>query len=72
MTREPNVAKTRELIELVISRSGMHADADTLAMALMVLDSHHLLRSFPGTPEEYHRRVQKAYADALEQMTRER
>jgi hypothetical protein len=61
--------KVIELVELVIGRSEVDVPRDHIAFVLMVLDSHNLLREFPGTPEEYHERVQQAWRDALFAVT---
>lgn len=60
-----DVAKTRQLVDLVLSEAGVAADADTVTVVLMTLESHFLLADFPGEPAEYHERVQRAYAEAL-------
>lgn len=60
----------RALVDHVLPKmmGGAEADEATVAMVLMVLDSHALLRDYDGTPAEYHERVSRAYADALRKM----
>lgn len=66
-----DVAKTRALVDLVLARTGTEHDPETVALVLMLLDSHYLLKEFPGTPAEYHDRVQRAFADALRAVTQD-
>jgi hypothetical protein len=62
---EPDVGKIRELIDHVLRSAELEPDELTISYVLLVLSSHNLLRGFPGTPAEYHSRVQRAYSDSL-------
>lgn len=65
-----DTAKVRALVDYVVAKVDppMDVDPEAVAVVLMVLDSHALLRDYDGTPAEYHERVQRAYADALRKM----
>lgn len=65
-----DVSRIAELVKLVFKRADYEVDDITLNLILMVLDSHRLLRNIPPgeSPEDYHRRVQRAYRDALRQV----
>lgn len=70
MAEDLDIAKVRELIELVAKQvDGVKLHDETVGLVLIVLHSHYLLRDFPGTPAEYHARVQHAYATALRMVT---
>lgn len=67
MSEPVDVGKIRELIDLTIRDAGFTRDTDdlTIGLVLTVLSTHHLLRGFPGTPAEYHAKVQVAYSESL-------
>jgi hypothetical protein len=63
-----DVRKTRDLIDLMAQATDTTLDDATITAVLFILDSHHLLREFPGTAAEYHAKVQVVYAETLRQM----
>jgi len=66
---EIDVAKVRELVELVLSASDVNVPAEHVAYVLAILDMHYLLRGFSDhTAAEYHERVQRASAEALRRL----
>jgi hypothetical protein len=65
-----DVAKVRALVDYVVGviDPPMAVDPDAIAITIMALDSHALLRDYDGTPAEYHARVQRAYGEALRKV----
>lgn len=68
------MTRARELLDVVFAAAGRvptEEDELTISIVLLILDSHYLLREYPGTAEEYHKRVQAAYAEALKKVVGE-